>query len=113
MKFGKYLRDLRETRNLRQSDLANMIGVSTVYICDIEKGRRYPPDIKKLRIWIEQLSLTADETTRFYDLVGEARESPPPDIIEYVNLNPEMKSAIRRIIEQKKDYNWDLIPPER
>ena len=43
MTFGVYLRQLREEKALRQSDLAEAIGVSAVYVCDIEKDRRYPP----------------------------------------------------------------------
>ena len=42
MNFGSFLRELREKRKLRQEDLAKAINVSTVYICDIEKGRRNP-----------------------------------------------------------------------
>ena len=55
MTFGAYLRNLRESRNLRQADLATDIGVSTVYVCDIERDRRYPPDIQKLRVWVTRM----------------------------------------------------------
>ena len=109
MTFGNYLRDLRKTRKLRQEDLANKIGVSSVYVCDIEKDRRYPPDTEKLRVWVAQMSLSPEEAARFYDLVGEARDSAPPDIMEYLNVNPAAKSAIRRIIGQREEYNWDMI----
>lgn len=113
MTFGSYLRGLREVRHLRQVDLANKIGVSTVYVCDIEKGRRYPPDMDKLRIWVMQMSLSPEETAHFYDLAGEARSSAPPDIMEYLDLNPAARKAIRRIMGQRKEYNWDTIPSKR
>lgn len=112
MTFGNYLRDLRESRNLRQADLANSAGVSCVYLCDIEKGRRYPPDMAKLRIWVAQMALSPEEEARFYDLAGEARESAPPDISEFLSHNPPAREAIRRIIGQERAYDWDAIPPE-
>lgn len=113
MNFGLYLRKLREDRNLRQADLAEKIGVSPVYISDIERGRRNPPDSEKLRIWVDQLSLSQDEASIFYDLVGNARGNAPPDIMEYLNSNQAAISAIRRIMGQKKEFNWDTIAHRR
>ncbi len=112
MTFGDYLHELRETKGLRQLDLAKTIGVSTVFICDIEKGRRYPPNLEKLRIWTGQMNLTHDEAALFYDLAGDARNCPAPDILAYLSANPAAKSAIRRIMEQKIEYDWDMISPE-
>ena len=109
MNFGLYLRKLREARNLRQIDLAEKIGVSTVYISDIERGRRNPPDSEKLRIWVDQLSLSQNEASIFYDLVGDARGSAAPDIMEYLNSNQAAIRAIRRIMVQQKEFNWDTI----
>lgn len=109
MTFGAYLRSLRESRSLRQADLADAVGVSAVYVCDIEKGHRYPPDIQKLRAWASQMSLSPDESAKLYDLVGEARNSAPPDILEYLNQNPAAKKAIRRIIGYGEQYDWDTL----
>lgn len=109
MTFGKYLRNLRESRKLRQADLATVVGVSTVYVCDIERDRRYPPDMQKLRAWVAKMSLSPEETAVFYDLVGEARDSIAPDIVEYLTQNPDAKTAIRRIIVQGEKYDWDML----
>lgn len=109
MTFGGYLRELREEKGLRQADLAEKIGVSPVYVCDIEKGRRYPPDLEKLRTWVVQMALPPDKVAHFYDLAGSARNCLAPDVSEYLKLNPAAKDAIRRIMEQQKEYNWDMI----
>ena len=109
MKFGNYLRELREKKKLRQEDLANAVNVSTVYICDIEKGRRNPPDMKKLRIWESQLELSNKEKTRFYDMVGQDRNEIPPDIMEYISTHPEAKKAIRRIMADNREYDWRSV----
>ena len=109
MKFGAFLRELREKKKLRQEDLAKSIDVSTVYICDIEKGRRNPPDIKKLKIWEKQLELSDKETIRFYDMAGQDRKEIPPDIIEYISTHPEAKKAIRRVMADPREYDWKSV----
>lgn len=40
--FTKRLRQLRKTKDLNQSDLADKIGVATATICHFEKGIRKP-----------------------------------------------------------------------
>ena len=109
MNFGSFLRELREKKKLRQEDLAKAINVSTVYICDIEKGRRNPPDIEKLRIWESQLGLTDHEKARFYNMAGTERKEIPPDIVEYMLKHPEARAAIRRIMAEPCEYDWKSV----
>ena len=109
MKFGSFLRKLREDRKLRQEDLANAIKVSTVYICDIEKSRRNPPDVEKLRIWEELLDLSNKEKARFYDMAGQERKEMPQDIVEYISKHPEARDAIRRIMADPHEYDWKSV----
>lgn len=109
MNFGSFLRKLREDRQLRQEDLARVINVSTVYICDIEKGRRNPPDIEKLRTWEKQLELSDKDKARFYDMAGQERKEMPPDIVEYMSNHPEARAAIRRIMAAPCEYDWESI----
>jgi transcriptional regulator with XRE-family HTH domain len=109
MNFGSFLRELREKKKLRQEDLAKAINVSTVYICDIEKGRRNPPDVEKLRIWESQLGLTDQDKARFYDMAGAERKEMPPDIVEYMLKHPEARAAIRRIMAEPCEYDWKSV----
>ena len=113
MRFGCYLRRLREARGLRQSDIASMIGVSSVYVCDIEKSKRNPLDIEKIRILSQEMTLTEKELEKLYDLAGDERGAIAPDIIDYLNRNPDAKKAIRRIVGQGIDYNWNTVPENR
>lgn len=46
--FGRYLRALRESTGMRIKELANEIGWTSVYISDIELGRRNPPSAEKI-----------------------------------------------------------------
>ena len=109
MNFGSFLRELREKRKLRQEDLAKAINVSTVYICDIEKGRRNPPDVEKLRVWEKQLGLSDKETACFYDMAGQERKEMAPDIVEYMAKHPEAREAIRRIMADPHEYDWKSV----
>lgn len=46
--FGAYIRRFREQANKSMRAMADAVGVSTVYISDIERGRRNPPQGEKL-----------------------------------------------------------------
>lgn len=109
MYFGLFLRKIREKKKLRQVDLAKSINVSTVYICDIEKGRRNPPDASKLKVWEELLALSSGERAIFYDLAGSDRKEIPPDISDYLSAHPDAKDAIRRVMAGSCEYDWKSI----
>lgn len=47
--FGTTLRAMREAAEKSLRDLANAVGVSAVYISDVERGKRNPPQEDKLR----------------------------------------------------------------
>ncbi|MBQ7609083.1 MAG: helix-turn-helix transcriptional regulator [Desulfovibrionaceae bacterium] len=59
--FGPTIRKLREGLNKSMKDLANLLGVSVVYISDIERGRRNPPQGEKLHKIAEFLSVSPEE----------------------------------------------------
>lgn len=46
MKFGEYLRQLRQERNWKLEDVENKSGIPSNMICDFENGRRPPPGDK-------------------------------------------------------------------
>lgn len=103
MTFGTLLRQLREEKSLRQVDVANAIGVSTVYICDIEKDRRNPPGYKKLQLIAEKLELTEEKTAELFDLAGRARGEVAPDIIAYLVANPAVQASIRQTMLRERN----------
>lgn len=102
MTFGSLLRQLREEKNLRQADVANAIGVSIVYICDIEKDRRNPPSYRKLQKIAGKLELTEEKASELFDLAGQARGEVAPDIIEYLIANPAVQASIRQTMQREK-----------
>ena len=102
MTFGSLLRQLREDKRLRQVDVANAIGVTTVYICDIEKDRRNPPSYKKLQQIAGKLELTEEKAAELFDLAGQGRGEVAPDIIEYLVANPAVQATIRQTMIREK-----------
>lgn len=46
--FGEHVRRLREQASKSMRAMADAVGVSVVYISDIERGRRNPPQGEKL-----------------------------------------------------------------
>ena len=110
MDFGSYLRQLREQRSLRQTDIAEILGVSAVYICDIEKGRRNPLGHDKIAILAYRMEMSEAEISQLFDLAGAARGGIAPDITEYLEKNPSAKDAIRRIASKGISFDWNRIP---
>ena len=103
MTFGSLLRQLREEKKLRQADIANVIGVSTVYICDIEKDRRNPPSYKMLQLIAEKLELTEEKAAELFDFAGRARGEVAPDIIAYLVANPAVQASIRETMFRERN----------
>jgi len=57
--FGKRIKELRTTKNLKQSDLAGLLGVSITQISDIENGKR-TTSIEKLIILADYFNVSID-----------------------------------------------------
>lgn len=65
--FVKMLRDLRESRGLRQADLGHMLGHSQAMVSNVERGERRL-DVIELRDWLDALNEKfADFTSRLDD----------------------------------------------
>jgi choline kinase/DNA-binding XRE family transcriptional regulator len=93
-KFGTYIRELRINNKIGQRELAKKIGVAASYLNDIEKNKRSAPKL----IVIKKLSLILKTELNFLnDLAGNSKKSLAPDIIEYIEKNPNIVSLIRSL----------------
>ena len=98
--FGSYVREIRIDNNIGQRELAKKIGIAPSYLSDIEKNKRSAPknDI------IKKISSILDINLDFLnDLAGVSKKNIAPDIVEYIEKNPNIKSLIRSI----KNNNLD------
>ena len=96
--FGLHIRTLRLSLNIGQRKLAEKIGIAPSYLNDIEKEKRSAPKLNIIKKLAIELNANIDELN---DLAGATKKSLAPDILEYVEKNPDIITLIRSI----KDRN--------
>lgn len=69
-RFGRYLRELRERTGMRMKEMADEMGWTSVYISDIERGRRNPPSPAKIGKIAEILGV---DSKKLLDLANKER----------------------------------------
>lgn len=102
--FGEFLTERRKIRGVLMKDLAEELGVSKVYLCDVEKGRRAVTKPEHLQKIADYLNLSEEERNTMYDLAAEARtyqKGISPDLPEYIMENDIVRTALRTA----KKYN--------
>ena len=90
--FGSYIRSLRIKNEIGQRELAKKIGLAASYLNDIEKNKRAAPKndiIKKLSLILKV------DLDLLNDLAGISKKTLPPDILDYIEKNPEIISLLR------------------
>jgi transcriptional regulator with XRE-family HTH domain len=93
--FGEYIKARREILGKSIRGLAQELGMTPVYLSDIEKGNRYAPE-KYLERMIEILRISGDDIDFFYDLAGKSRNDIFPDLIEYIGKTEIARVALRK-----------------
>ena len=96
-KFGQYVKLKRKQNNIGLRDLADIIGISPSYLCDIENGNRCAP-LNHLSNLIKVLKLDRCETVEFLDLAYSTRGNFL-DINEYLKATPMARLAVRTAIQ--------------
>ena len=90
--FGSYIRKLRIKNDIGQRELAKKIGVAPSYLNDIEKNKRTAPKtqlIKKLSVILKA------DLDLLYDLAGNSKKTVAPDVVDYIENNPDIVSLLR------------------
>ena len=80
--FGDYVKSLRKKhpQEFTITQVAEHLGVSRAFYCDVENKRRAPFDGKKMEMLAEFLDLTEEETATLYDLASHYKGNLPYDI---------------------------------
>ncbi|MCF0134000.1 MAG: helix-turn-helix domain-containing protein [Blautia sp.] len=97
--FGRCVRERRTELGLSVRGLAEKIGMSPVYLSDIERGNRNAPTSSStkndyLSKLIAELKLDKDEIPAFYDMAA-ASNGNYSDISSYLNKNQSCRLALR------------------
>jgi len=107
MLFGDFIREKRLENEMTARELAKTLGISPVYMCDMEKNRSCAVDeiLDKL---IQVFSLDEGETRRMYDLVAIARKTVSPDLHNYIMGKELVQTALREANKhQIPDEKWE------
>ncbi len=93
--FGEFLQRKREEKQITLRKMADKLGFSAPFLSDVEKGRRNPPELSKLKQISEILGLTIEDEHAMYDLAGQKRETIAPDLPEYIINRDYVVAALR------------------
>ena len=81
--FGEFVAEKRKKKDISLRKMADLLDLSPAYWSDIEKGRRNPPNINKLKEIANLLGLSQEETDMMIDMASEDRDEIPMDLPEY------------------------------
>jgi transcriptional regulator with XRE-family HTH domain len=104
--FGEFIAAKRRGKEITSLQASERIGISPSYYCDIERGRRNPPDRETLERLVVALQLVGNDIDTFYDLAGKARSEAPPDLPEYINEFQIVRVALRVAKERGSEDDW-------
>lgn len=106
--FGQFLTEKRVEKKVTLKELATALQISPAYLCDIEKGRRYPPAKEKLGQIADIFQLTKEERIYMYDLAAFAKEgSVSADLVPYIMENEILRAFLRKAQEiGLTDEDW-------
>lgn len=105
-KFGQFILAKRKARGITQKKIADALGITSAYLCDIEKGRRNPPNDKSLLMLQKLLMLSEEEVETFYDVAAISRHSVPLDLSEYVMSSETIRRALRIAKVKATQDDW-------
>jgi transcriptional regulator with XRE-family HTH domain len=104
--FGTFLKSKRKDREITVRAMAERVNLAVGYYCDIESGRRNPPDREILGRMMDALLLPEADRRIFYDLAGRARSEAPPDLPDYINEYEPVRVALRLAKDKGSMDDW-------
>lgn len=114
--FGEFIVEKRSKPGVEISSrkLAEYMGVSAPFWCDIEKNRKMPSmDYQKLDKLADVLKLNDVEKDVMFDLAAKSRDEIPADVNDYVKNNDMATFALRKAKELNCDESdWEFMIEE-
>lgn len=107
LSFGKFISDKRKAQGITLRGMADLVGIAPAYLSDIEKGRRYPPDMDKLLQMAGILKFTEAEKYEMFDLAGKGKNTISPDLPEYIMSSEKVRVALRKAKEVATESDWE------
>lgn len=104
-RFGELLHAVRSRQNASQ--LVKKIGISYVYLLDIEKGARSAPADNVLLSLASHLQFEEGEKELFFDLAAKERNCIPVDVSQYILDHTELIEVVREM--QRKNVSVEYL----
>lgn len=93
--FGDFMAQKRMERGLTIREMAEAMDCTRTFVFDVEKDKRYPPEITRLEKMAVALGLSREEQRLMYDLAGERRNTIAPDLPVYILDHPFVVEGLR------------------
>lgn len=105
--FGTFLREKRQQNNLSLRQLAKQVGLSHIYLYNIECGKKAPPnDVAIIKLG-RALKLDKQSRYLFFDMAAYSKSEfdsdnyyLPIDMIQYLQEHSSLKDIIRSYDQQ-------------
>ena len=116
--FGMFLKQKRQQNGLSLRVLGKQVGLSHIYIYNIECGKKAPPSDDMIKRLANALKLDEESRLLFFDIAAQCKSDAdgsnyyiPVDISQYINENEDAKNVIREANQgQKNNSFWnDLL----
>ena len=107
MKFGQMLKEIRVGQRITYRTLAQHLGISMGYLCDIERGRKSPPNldmVSKIEIFFK-LKPGSPLTTA----AKKEREKSPGNLFEKIKTMPNAATILARLNDDFTDSEMEKI----
>jgi len=111
--FGDFIILKRKEKDISARQLAIAINISPVYMCDIEKDRKFALSDELLEKIRRTLLLSEDDSELMYDLAAKARKTVSADLPEYIMENEIVRTALRTAKKNNiPDEKWEKFIKE-
>lgn len=111
--FGSYIRKKRLTKGLSIRNMASLLDISPIYLCDIELGKRKPPvknDLFLIYKIIDILGIPEEETENVINLAYLSYGKISDEITSYLLTNESAMEFIKMASELNLTNEfWDNL----
>jgi transcriptional regulator with XRE-family HTH domain len=102
--FATFLNELRLSRDIRQADLAEMIGYERSYIAALEVGLKGPPTDEFIVRLVNALQLSPDELHRLNEAIASSQRK--------LVLDPQSSRELYLMVADLRDRIHALHPAQ-
>ena len=100
--FGIFLKEKRQQNGLSLRALGKQVGLSHIYLYNIENGKKAPPSDDVIKRLANALNLDEKSRLLFFDIAAKCKFDAdgsnyyiPVDISQYLNKNEDARNVIR------------------